>query len=460
MTVCFKGRISFPLLFIAFFAVTFSACRKNEETVGNDFVGDIVGFDANTVDTSTIIAYTTYGDSIVNSLTRGMYYFYLGSMNDPDFGKTSVAPVVQFSMPTSGGTFDITNATIDSIVLQVKYVGADSYYGNKSTEQTFKVYELAEVLSTDSGYATNRKFLHNTTVIGSWQGSFENMDDSVKFTFAGKQVSLPPHMRIKLDDPAFIQKFKNAKASGAFDDNKKFQSYFKGLIVKPETNPLTPGNGCLSYVHLRNGNTFDNVITSVVLYYDSVQKIEFPIYSDNNVKAAAVTRNKDDYSVVIPIQPAMGGHHEDLNYVQAVAGLKTRILIPYLFDFVKNKNISITGASLIVTAADNRDLYPYSVPTTLRLDESDSLGVNNFSTDLLNYGASFYGGTYNSSTKQYTFNISKRVQDLLKYYKQHNQNIDYGFNLYVPTNPATGSRVIIDTRPGKIKLKLSYTVIH
>jgi hypothetical protein len=256
MIVCFKDRISFPALFlIVLFAFTFSGCRKVEDTVGNDFVGDIVGFDANTIDTSTIIAYSSYGDSIVNSLTSGMYYFYVGSMNDPDLGVTAVAPVMQFSMPTSGNSFNLENATIDSIVLQIKYVSATSFYGNKNTTQRLSVYELTEKLNKDTSYASNRRFKHDSlNTIGTWQGNFTHMDDSVRYTYAGKALSYPPHMRIKLDNASFIQKFKAAKTQGAFTDNATFQSYFKGLIIKPETSPLTPGEGCLPFIHLRNGN--------------------------------------------------------------------------------------------------------------------------------------------------------------------------------------------------------------
>src|SRR6478752_5156719 len=142
MTVCFKGRIKFFTLFLlVLFAATMPSCRKVEDTVGNDFVGEIVGFDVNSSDTSTIIAYTSKGDSILNGYNKGMYYFYLGSMNDPDFGRTAVSPVVQFCLPTSGSSFNIENATIDSIVLQIKYVSASSYYGNQNTVQSLKVYE-------------------------------------------------------------------------------------------------------------------------------------------------------------------------------------------------------------------------------------------------------------------------------------------------------------------------------
>jgi hypothetical protein len=459
MTVCFRGRINFfTLLFVFCVSLFQSSCRKEATTIGDDFVGDITGFDVKSSDTASIIAYTSLGDSIINSRSEGMYYFYLGALNDPEFGSTVASSIMQFSLPNTGGSVDISNASIDSIVLQIKYVGENSFYGSKNASHKLSVYELTENLSAEESYASNRKFAYNASnLIGTWNGRFNNMGDSVKYTFAGASVTLPPHLRIKLDNPVFIQKFKDAKGANALRNNTDFHTYFKGLIVVPETSPLLPGQGSIAYMQLRNGSDFSNITTSVVVYYDSVQKIEFPIYTDENVKAAHIVHN---HSVSIPVQPLIGGNHMDENYVQSLGGLKTRILIPNLFEYVKNKNIAITGAQLIVTTLDGGDAGPYSVPLTMRLDQSDSLGLNDFSLDLLSGGATYYGGSYNSSTRQYAFTVTRYINYLLKEYKQKNLNHNYGFNLYIQPNPATASRVIIDTRPGKIKLKLSYTVIN
>jgi hypothetical protein len=465
MIVCFKGRIkTFPLFLVVLFAFTIAACRKAEDTAGNDFVGDIVGFDENTIDTSTIVAYTSRADSIVNILSTngsssGMLYYYVGTLNDPDFGKTTAAPIFQYSMLNSN-VIDLSTVRIDSIVLQIKYVSASSYYGNPNTIQQLNVYELGEALEVAKPYATNYKYNYNTNQpLGTWQGNFANMGDSVKLTYAGKNLTLPPHLRITLTDSAFIQKFRDAKANGALSSNTNFKQYFKGLIVKPVTNPVNPGDGCISYLQLRSGSDFSNLTTTVVVYYDSVQKIEFPIYNSDNIKAASI---EQEHTVVIPIQPLLGGKHQNTNYVQALGGLKTRILIPNLFEYVKDKKIAITSARLVVPLAEGYESSKYPVPANLQLDDSDSLGVNDFSTDLLTTkDYNFYGGKYDAVNKQYVFNISYSMQYLFKQYKQNNLNYNYGFNLYVPVNnPSTASRAVIDTRPGKIKLKLSYTVIH
>ncbi len=461
MTVCLKGRINcFVFLFVVCSLLLCSSCRKNENTVGDDFVGAIVGFDVQSVDTATIISYTSLGDSFA---TQSSTYFVLGDLYDPDFGKSNATIITQYARPDESlASWDNQNiTTIDSIVLQIKYLNGTSYYGNKSTSQTIKVYELLEDLSASANYYSNRKYSYNQwSPIGTWNGNFNNLTDSVKYTYAGAQVTLAPHLRIKLDDPAYIQKFKNAPAS-TFASRANFNAYFKGLVISPETSPLIPDQGTIVNVDLRNDNLNTNVITSVVVYYDSTQKIEFPIYDEKNIKTNTF---KQEHSVIIPIEPSLNGTQHDITYVQSMAGLKTRILIPHLFDFVKNQNIAINGAEVIIPIMDGSNTGTYTVPTRLFLFDTDSLGriseneIKDF--NIVDGYSSYYDGKFKSTSNQYSFNIMRHIQHLLREYKEHQLNYNYGLCLFVPENYALPvGRAKLDTRPGKIKLKLSYTVI-
>ncbi len=426
--------------------------------MGDDFVGSIVGFDVQSVDSLTLVSYTSLGDSFA---TQNSTYFVLGDLYDPDFGKSKASIVTQYARPNESlVAWDNQNiASIDSIVLQVKYLSGTSYYGNKSTSQTIKVYELTEALSETEKYFSNRKYSYNQLPIGTWTGNFNNLTDSVRYTYAGAQVSLAPHLRIKLDDPAYVQKFKTAPAS-TFASRDNFNAYFKGLVIAPETSPLTPDQGTIINVDLRNDIFNTNLITSVVVYYDSTQKVEFPIYDSKNVKANTFTQER---SITIPVEPSLNGTQHDVTYVQSMGALKTRILIPYLFDMIKNQNIAINGAEFIIPIIDGGNTGTYTAPTRLYLFNTDSLGrtsedeIKDF--NIVNGYSSYYGGKLNTSN-QYTFNIMRHVQYLLREYKEHNLNYNYGLCLFVPENYALPvGRAKLDTRPGKIKLKLSYTVI-
>jgi hypothetical protein len=448
MTVCSKDRIKIPsfLLFISLLLLLVS-CRKNEDTVGAEFIDGILGMDVITTDTTSLITYTTIHDSIPS---RGLTYYILGDMNDPSFGYSRASIITQFDLPAQNYKWASDNITIDSVVLQIGYTSATSVYGNTSSLQKINVYELDELLvnSRDSSYYSNRTYPKRTpTPIGSWTGSFNKLGDSVYVS--GLTAGLTPHLRIRLDNADFVERLRTAPSQGQFVNTETFQKYIKGLIIMPETSPQNPGEGAVAYMNLKNS------ITSVVVYYaGGTQKAEFPIYKTETVKANSYSHV---YNPAITLQPMKSGTHQTTAYIQPMAGLKMRILVPHLFELVKDKKVAITGAELIFTPLQGGAPAPYSLPDKVRLVSADSLGRNELVVDFLE---AHFGGDYNSSTGTYHFNIIRHIQQLLTQYKNNNLNLNYGFSLIVQAdNPIVANRLILDTNPGKIKLKLSYTVI-
>jgi len=95
----------------------------------------------------------------------------------------------------------------------------------------------------------------------------------------------------------------------------------------------------------------------------------------------------------------------------------------------------------------------------LRLFAADSLGRLDFINDFFD-GGSYYGGILDPATKTYRFNINRHIQYLLNEYLNNNKNYNYGLNLVAPAdNPLSAARVVLDTRPEKLKLNLTYSVI-
>lgn len=456
MTVCSKDKIKIPFVVLCAGILFLASCRKNEDTVGSDFISNLVGFDQVYSDTASIVAYTSLYDS---TPTRYLSYYMLGDMNDPELGTSAATIVTQFDLPGQEYDWGAPSITIDSIVLQINYTSATSYYGNRSSNQTLKVYELTEDLvnstGTDGQYFSNREYAQSTTPIGTWNGSFNasQMGDSVTYTYNGVYNSLAPHLRIRLDDPTFVAKFRDANLNGHFLSSANFQSYLKGLVIVPETSPLAPGQGAIAYMNMNNS------VTSVVVYYGGgTQSAAFPIYGQQTVKTNKYSHVR---SSSIVVQPLNGGTPQITNYLQPLTGLKMRVLLPNLFDYVKDNNIAITGAEIIFTVDGTKDTSVYTLPAQTRLLSADSLGRNDYIRDFNTVdGAAYYGGTYNSTTGDYRFNIIRHVQYVLNEYKKNNNNVNYGLNLIVQAdNPIAANRAILDASPGKIKLKLSYTVI-
>lgn len=450
MTTCSKIKINPRFLILFFLFSSFFACKKNEDTVGADFLAKRNPLDlVDAIDTTTIIAFSSKHDSIATWRNgTALTYYFAGEMNDPEIGVTKTTVVSQFSIPIN--QFSLGGHTIDSAVYQLAIIpSADYFYGNKNTVQKFTLYELTESLRVDSTYFSNRKFAYNTaSPLGSWEGTSVQLADSVKLN----NGTFPAHIRIKISDAAFLNKLQTAEANGQFNNNTSFQAAFKGLVLVPENASMPAGQGALIYTSPASG------LSGLVVYYDSSAANTFPIKSDN-VKANSYEHL---HNTNIDLLPLMNGTHQNVTYCQPTGGIKTRITFPTLFDYVKNQQIAITGAQLIVSIKSGTNTDPYKQPTNLRLLSCDSLGRNDFLLDQFLGDATYYGGAYDAATGEYRFNIIRHLQNTINEYKFHNRNVNYGLNLIVPAdNPLTGARAVLDNSSAskKIRLKLTYTVV-
>ncbi len=455
-TVCWADKTNKALFLLLFFALSFSSCEKKENSIGADFVGQRNPFEVAYHDTTTIVAYTTTHDSIP---TTRLSYYMLGDLNDPELGQTKCHIITQYALPYDQFDFGGT-PQIDSIVLQLTFATPTSYYGMLNIPQKINVYELTEDLSesSDSFYFSNRNYGFSQNLIGQYNKTFENIDDSVTINSGTISTTLPPHLRIRLDEysPVLKDRFMdpNANGSGYFLNNTNFKNAFKGLaIVASGTmgeSELPVGMGCITYINFRTANT------ALVIYYNDSLRAEFPLYK-NSVHANKFYHR---YNSSISIQPAFSANHYDQNYLQPATGLKTRITFPHLFDYVKDHKIAVTGAELIFTVQSGSTSTLHSLPTNLRLLSSDSLGRNDFIMDQF-IAPEYYGGYLEAGTT-YRFNVARQIQHIINEYQNNNRNLNYGLNLLVPgDNPVTAQRVILDTKRGlgSFKLNLTYTVI-
>jgi hypothetical protein len=446
MTAYCKVRIKFLVVLFSGISLLFlEACKKPEETVSADFIGLRNPFDIVPDTSLQLVAYTTTRDSFI---TRNLSLYMLGNINDPKLGSSTANIISQVSLPVNQFTFGPSFTGIDSMVLQITYGSPTAFYGKLNTPQLIRVYEMNEVLSNhaDSLYFSNRNYNYSTTALGEYSGTFENIDDSVYITQNGVTLQLVPHMRIRITNSAFIQKFEQGEANGMFIDNSAFQQQMKGFAIVAQATP-TAGNGGIAYMNMFRPTT------ALVIYYNGTQRAEFPL-TVNSVRANQYIHN---HLPSLNLQPYFSTQHFNENYVQSMCGLKTRIMIPGLFDLVKNRKIAITGAQIVFQAKD--DVDPFTLPKELRLFASDSLGRLDFINDFFEGGA-YYGGTLDPATKTYRFNINRHIQFLLNEYLNHNKNYNYGLNLVAPAdNPLSAARAVFDTGPGKLKLNLTYSVI-
>lgn len=449
MTICWSDKTSIRLL-VGMLLVTSLlnvSCKKENNEIGSEVIGNRSGFDTR-VDSFDLITYSTKADSVD---TRFLTYYKLGQMNDPILGVSTANLATQFTIPFN--LFSLGGATIDSVVLQLRYAGPEGIYGNVESNQTIRVYEINEDLpvALTEYFYSNRKYKLLGTELGKYVGKF-NIKDSVYVTVGTIRTGYSPQLRIKLTDPAFINKLQNFIASPVAN-SAAFKSAFKGLFISAENQSHLPGEGSMTYINLRT----DNPQTAVVVYTSKNgvnEKFELPISGTNEVKT-----NQYLFSNTPALQPANGGSHSNTCYLQP-AGIKTRILLPNLLDIAAQQNIAIQSARLVVTVRDTGDAT-YKVPTRLNLWDSDSLGFRKNIIDFTE-SASYYGGSYDANSGTYTFNINRHIQNLLSTYYQSKTNINYGLNLFVPEDfPITANRAILNTdkTQGKVKLIVTYSVI-
>ena len=162
------------------------SCKKDPYQVGLDLLPPSDTLKIKSTDTCTVIAYTERVDSIATSNCSDLS---LGSIADPIFGHSTISLYTQ--LQPSSVSVDFGSApSLDSLILMLYYSG---YYGDTTTQQRIRVFELSDDLHIDSGYYSNRKLQVYPTMLADM--SFRpRPKDSVKVN--GTMYSA--HLRINL----------------------------------------------------------------------------------------------------------------------------------------------------------------------------------------------------------------------------------------------------------------------
>lgn len=443
MTHCFSAKTKL-FLFVILFSIGFTSCKKDLDSIGSGLIGVRNGFKTEFDTTMDLVAYTVKMDTV---RTNSFSAYGLGKIQDPLMGTTQADLIFQYDLPTNAFTWEGASK-LDSVVLQLRFKDLDALYGDPDQVHTLKVYQLDENLSVDSNYYSNRVFQTKSNEVGSWTGKF-NLKDTLNLKLGSETFVLAPHIRIKMNS-TFEDLLFGGEARGDFVSTSTFKSAFKGFVVVDETN-LGGSTGGIVYIRTSSD------ITALTAYYKDSLAADFPVIPGNEVTANSLKHNNRPSGF---IQSNFQGVHRDSLYVQGLAGTKVKIELPNSF-FRDNQNKAINGAEIVFSVLEGTDDSKFSVPTKLQLVGSDSLGANIFIKDLALESASYYGGAYNSSYKQYRFNIARHIQYLMNEYKA-NRNVNYGLYLLVPVdNPFTAARVVLDSRKnlGKIRLKLTTTSV-
>lgn len=429
----FLRKASLGLLSGSLIFLSFTACDNNaEDEIGWDLTPPGEKFQYHVDSTTAVTAITIRQDSVTSDERATSL---LGSINDPVFGKTTGHILAQLRLTSNEVDFGV-NPVIDSARLLLKYKGS---YGDTTTLQHFRIYELTKDIYADTTYYTTKN------MTGGYDSTLTIADVSYYPTPSQDSLEIPVSnewaTKLLMTDTANLS------------DNATWLAFMKGIYI--QSQPVDQG-GAMVYYTLGDGGS-----RMIMYYHNDVEdslSYEVSINSnsswvnlfDHNYEGVPVTDKINDSVNIYP----------DV-YLQSMGGLRS-ILKFQLPDSVLAKvetGVTINKAELIIPVASDPTASSFAVPASLRIYNRGTGNVNEYLDDLA-LGETYYGGTYDSETSSYRFNIARHIQNLV-HPTLANRETNNGLILVITDERISANRVILKNGnlPGGMKLVLTYTPV-
>jgi hypothetical protein len=423
--------------------LTVAACQE-PEGIGLEVLPDGEEMPIAWIDTFTVQGRTVLYDSVQTSGTNSGTYL-IGDFGDPIFGRVRSELFTQYKLPTTDVDFG-SGATIDSIVLNLAYVGS---YGNTSKlmgTMKFGVYELTEDLySTASGDSTYYSTAtHTTSATPLAEIEFRPDLYSRIPTIID---TVPPSLRIPLD-PDLGQRILN---SGNLASNEVFLEEFKGLNVRPINTYMADDFGSILYFNM------PSTYSRVELYYSGGDGDSTFVLEIKNSYGVHTSFSHDFSAEILTAIDDSTVAGESNLYVQSMAGLRMKLEFPFLKELNQLGVVAISKAELVVPI-DETVNTSYSYPSSLQITGINEDGGPVFLVDFFE-GSDYFGGTYDSENQQYVFNIARHLQSILN----NPEEPDYGLYISNSGNAVNGRRAVFHGtgHPSRaVKLRMTYTIIE
>lgn len=435
------------------FALLVSSCQ-DPILVGGDFLENeklIIGSTGGTkLSTQTLV-----GDSVATYNPKiDSRTYLLGGLNDQVFGKISAELYMKFAMKTTKPNYqDETNLRFDSLVLVMQYDTLGTY-GNKSGLQDIKIYQLDEDIDGLDTFYSNHQFKYLPATIGQ-KSQWINPKDSVKIIdhLTGKNVTLAPQLRIKLNDDFGKSLILNNQAG---TNDTVFGEFLKGIYItstSPTNEPFLYG------VNLSNDAIYAGS-SKLVMYYtvkDTVEKV-YEYYINSATIGHYTHDKKGSQAEAFISNPSWG---DSLTFLQGLGGVKTVVKFS---DLQKLDSVIINKAELEFYVANTSTISGYyPVPpqliATRKNDSGNFVFIDDNAYVLSSSSSSLiaFGGQPDASgsVTKYTMNITNHIRKAIQ---TSSFNSDIYFNVF--TESENPKRVILyganhSTYP--LKLNIIYT---
>lgn len=409
-------KFNIGLLFLLL-AVLFSCKKKEDDSVlgldvqpENDMVGLTI------TDTASVFMYTQKVDSTIKSYNDR--YKYLGSNQDPIFGRTDASIYTNFSISNNLTNVNFgSNPVLDSAEIVIYSIG--QALGDTSTALKYDVYLLSEKLVAGSSYSISSHLLKSSSTVCSV---------TAKLKVRGNNLCLVLPLDYNMAQYML-------QTNSNLTNNTAFQNAYKGFYITSSNSTLgAPGSGTIRRFDL------DADISGVNLYYhdgtsvDSKgQVFQFSFRGNDAVKFNHIDHNYVSGASQNLFDQITGSENAAIIkgnsnvYLNTFGGTRIKIFLPYLKNLTDSQKVSINRAELIVKVDDiiSPYTYKYGYPSNLALIACTADGVEELVYDQLETSDFVkYGGSYDATNKQYVFNIARQVQKIL-----NGELVNYGFYL-------------------------------
>lgn len=454
-----KNNQRFPLMnqkylkiwcMILFLSICTISC--NETTpIGSDIIGDEDLLKTSVVDSFSIQTATVSADSINSSVRTRLYLF--GAVNDPTFGKVNASIFTQFLLRASNPNIG-ENPIFDSLVVTFAY-NNEIIFGNSASNNSLSVHEVESVLQSNDTYYSDQEITYNPRLIGEKRNFQYEPSDSVTIatsiddsTGVIVKEKVIPHLRIRLSDE-LGRRLMNQVGDIAFESDKQFQQFFKGLYIRPENT----SNAIASFDILSEQ-------TKMTLYYTDDEGELGTLDFSMNLSTAVINHFEHDYSntpvVEVLNQPVSNSNTHA--YIQAMAGLDIDVEIPSLNNEILG-NVAINKAELDVYQIEADGDALFTAPIALGLVAEDL--EENTTVVLSSNSTGFRGDTLTIDGEMgVLYKVDIDLQSLQNFLDNPNSKK----MTLLPSNPFTTPNRIVVGGPQHptfpMKLRLIYTVIE
>lgn len=432
------------VFFGAILLITTVSCKK-DRLLGLEVQPDGQFDPLEYVDSLRIKAFTIEGEPQRSDEAQ----IFIGKLNTPAFGISSSALSLNFTFVTGNTQLDFEGFQVDSVRL---YLRPSTVYGESSISLPIEVLELDEYIRDDSAYYSDYAPAMKPEVMATTAWSLDDVNaltDSMRIDSVLEPFMLDIELPNELGN-TLLELLSNPDAQ----DFNGFQEQFNGLHIRvPESEVPTEPGAIYSFGLLTGHSGIRVYLSSPDTNYRPV--LRYPISS----QCARFLKFSHDYTGSMAQPYLDDSTKNDLIFVQGLAGMKSEIHIPELYEMGRERLLAVSKAVLEFKMSDQQP-EAFGRSKKLYLLDLEADGEETLTLDYI-YDQERAGGKYDDELNGYRFDITRYVQKVFSEARQ-DKDVNYGLRLHAQVPVLNGNDTSHNVIQGvdNIVLKLYQTDLN